>query len=284
MRSFAITLVTVFLGAMLLAPGTSHSAEKFGLLFSIEGKARLIDPAGKSFTLTRAKDILRPVMEGDTIEVAQGRIVLVSLRSNEGYEFPPDSAGQVRAGRLVTVKGRIGTKSGLTAPKPDEKPRGTLAGVVVRRAAHRCIFVRSPAGAAIIDLTPTLGWLSHCKETKKVTIEISAGKKVIYTAQTDTNSLKVPGSILQYGKTYRWAVKSSGLEEDSATFSILKQREAEDIRARIASSMLNRADTAERLSLIFYLNEKGLIEQAGDEMRMLKEDFPGNEYVSDIGK
>ncbi|MCX5811423.1 MAG: hypothetical protein NT178_02610 [Proteobacteria bacterium] len=273
------TLILILACMLTLIPGSSYSLDNFGMLFEIEGDVKVTDSTGKTSGLSRSKDLLRPIVEGDRIEVAKGKAIVVSAKKNKGYEFTSNSTGQVKGDKMLTIKGQINIKDGLHAPR--ESSPGTMGALVLRKDKSLCLGTLSPLNTAVIELAPELRWKNSCQGPKNVAIIVFDKEEVVYASKTDKDNLKIPNNILKYGNIYRWIVKSNRLEA-GGRFNIPEENEVNAIQKKLLSSRLNKDDTSQRLSLVFYLLAKNFMELAKDEITMLRNDFPDNEYFKNI--
>ncbi|MBI4823418.1 MAG: hypothetical protein HY805_04200 [Nitrospirae bacterium] len=274
-----ITLIVVF----LLMPLVAHGNEKFGMVFDIQGTVEVKTSDGRLIKLRKDRHVLYPIKDGDRINVmAGGRVVIVSIKGKQGYEILSNSSVEITEGRIRTIKGTVNIKEGFHAP--EEGAGGQIGAVVLRSSIKEpCIRTVSPVNTSILDLTPELVWRLDCKGIKKVSVRILTGKDVIFSRDTEVNSMKVPEGILKYGETYRWLVDGGPVGIFGGTFLIPEEQEVKNINEKIASLKAGK-DLSERLSYVFYLLGNGLNEHAKSEIELLEREFPENEYIRELKK
>ncbi len=276
--------IVMFLGAVLLycAGIYADAAERFGLVFDVQGDVEVRRPDGKVTKLKKAEHVLFPVSEGDRVKVARGKVVIVSVKDNKGYELAANTEGVVKDRRLVAVRGSIREIEGLNPP--GKGVSGSIGGIVLR-SIRPCVKAVSPVNTCILDVTPELMWENTCQGDKKVIVKIISGEQMIFHTESAANSLTVPSGMLQYGKEYRWIIDGGKDRNISGGgFTIVREDEAKDISQRIAFYRERGDDLSYRLSYIFYLLDKNLNEMAKGEIQKLKKDYPENAYIRETIK
>lgn len=278
MKKVILTVLFVFCGAVImLAAGQARAAQQAGYIFDIQGTAQLKSADGKTIVLKRNEHLLYAIKDGDRIKVEKGRVVVASLKESKGYEVSDNSEGIARLGKIVAVKGKIAELKGLHTP--GKTSPGSMGGFVVR-SVRPCIKALSPVSTAIIDPAPKLAWENKCPGDKKVTLKIISGDTVLFSAESEGSSLKIPEKVLAYDHEYRWIVDSGKVNNVSGgVFSLPSQAEAEDIGKKIAAFEERKQDLSFRLSYVFFLVDNNLNDLAREQVRALKTDFPDNEYL-----
>lgn len=272
-------LMIVF-AVLLLIPCLVYAEEKL-LLFDVQGDA-VIKSAGVATKLGKSH-LLKPVREGDRIEVGSGgKVLFVSTRTKRGYEVLADSVAEVRGGELKSVKGTVNIRYGLSAP--ESGPSGPIGAIVLRNTMMEpCIKAVAPVNTAVTTLTPVLKWNLLCTGAgKEVSIKVLDGRTVIFDATTDASSVAVPDGTLNYGVSYRWLVDGGPYGIIGGTFSIPEKEAIGQINEKISFYSHNSKDLAERLSFIAYLLDNRLNESASIEIDKLKNDFPDNEHLKEL--
>ncbi len=278
MKKLSVALLLIFCAAAVLAgAGEVSAAVQAGYIFDIEGTAQLRSADGKTITLKRSEHILYAVKEGDRISVRKGRVVVASLKESKGYEIGDNSEGLAKPGRMVAVRGKISELTGLYAPGGTSS--GSMGGFVVR-GVRPCIRAISPVSTTILDPAPVLSWENRCPGDRKVTVKIISGDTVVYSAESEGSSLKVPDKVLAYGNEYRWIVDSGKVNNVSGgVFSLPSDTEAEEFGRKIAAFKERKEDLSFRLSYVFFLVDNNLSDLARAEIKTLKADFPENEHL-----
>lgn len=281
MSKFNGALCVVGLLCALAFPFEGQASEKFGLIFDVQGNAVLSPRSGEQIVLAKGKDLLRPVFEGDSIEVKGiGSVLVVSDLTGKGYELGPDSIGVVEMGDMTTLKGNITTKDGFSAPRAGEK--GPL-GVIVLRSANQghCVKLLNPVGTAIENLTPVIQWQSSCKSGTTFVLKIMDGRQFIHEVAVGTaEKHSVLANVLQHDKTYRWMIETSG---DStfvgAAFSVVSASVSAEVNSKRIAYKSAPEDMARRLAYLLYIKHNYLNEDYAIEIGALKHDFPQSEFV-----
>lgn len=266
---------------LLLMPLIAYGSEKFGMVFDVRGSVEVKAVDGKTIRLRKDRHILYPIKEGDRINVmADGRVLIVSFKGKQGYEILPNSSVQISEGRIKTIKGTVNIKEGLHAP--EEGANGPIGAIVLRGVIKEpCIRTVSPVNTSILNLTPELIWRLDCKGIKKVSVRILVGREVIFSKDTEMNSMKVTEGVLKYGETYRWLVDGGSAGIIGGTFSIPEEQEVGNINEKIAF-LKTGGDLSQRLSYVFYLLENRLNEHAKAEIELLEREFPDNDYIREL--
>ncbi len=278
MKKLSRALLFIFCAAVVFAgAGKVSAAVQAGYIFDIQGTAELKSAEGRTITLKRSEHILYAVKEGDRISVQKGRVVIASLKESKGYEIGDNSEGLAKPGRMVAVRGKVSELTGLHAPSNGSS--GSMGGFVVR-GVRPCIRAISPVSTTILDPAPVLSWENRCPGDRKVTVKIISGDTVVFSAESEASSLKVPGKILSYGKEYRWIVDSGKVNNVSGgVFSLPSRAQAEELAGRMTAFTERRDDLSFRLSYVFFLIDNNLNELARAEVKSLKADFPDNEHL-----
>ena len=274
------------IAVLLLIPGLAFGAPKFGMVFDIEGTAVLTTARGKTITLNKARHLLKPIREGDKIEVSQGKVVIVSLKDKKGYEILANSIAQIKDKTVLTIKGTVTAKAGLRAPTGAAGgPIGSMVlGAIVLRSplSVPCISTVSPINSAILTLTPVLKWALNCKGAgTEVSVKVLAERKVIFETSTESTSVKVPDGVLEYGETYRWLVDGGPYGIMGGTFSVPEKDKITSITEDI-NHYKKQDDLSQRISYIFFLHNNRLNEYAAMETEKLQREFPENEYIREV--
>jgi len=278
MKKIYIIIIMIFCGSFILLGATqARAAGQAGYVFDVQGAAELKGTDGKTIKLKRSEHLLHAVKEGDRIKVGKGRVVIAVLKENKGYEIGDNSEGVAKEGRIVAVKGKVTELKGLHAP--GKATTGSMGGFVVR-SVKPCIRALSPVSTAIMDLTPELVWENKCPGDKRVAVKIISGDNVLFSAESEGSSLKVPGKILAYGGEYRWIVDSGKVNNVSGgVFSLPAEDEVKQINKKIDDFRQRRQDLSFRLSYVFFLVDNNLNELAREQIKALKADFPDNSYI-----
>ncbi len=269
---FILCAAAVFAGA-----GEVSAAARTGYIFDIKGTAELRSAEGKTIALKRSEHILYAVREGDRISVQKGRVVVASLKEGKGFEIGDNSEGLAKPGRIVAVRGKVSELTGLHTP--GSATPGSMGGFVVR-GVRPCIRAISPVSTTILDPAPILSWENRCPGDRKVTVKIISGDTVVYSAESEGSSLKVPDKVLSFGNEYRWIVDSGKVNNVSGgVFSLPSEAEAEEFSRKIAAFRERKEDLSFRLSCVFFLVDNNLNDMARAEIKTLKADFPDNENL-----
>ncbi len=270
-----IFICCVFLGSLMASD--INAAVQAGYIFDIQGTAQLLNAEGKKIVLKRGEHLLYAVKEGDRIKVEKGKVVVASLKDSKGYEIGSNSEALAKAGTIVAVKGSVSELKGLHAP--GKAGSGSIGGFVVR-GMKPCIRALSPVNTAIIETTPKLAWENKCSGDKNVTVKIIAGDSVLFSVQTRESSLAVPPNILGYNKEYRWIVDSGKVNNISGgVFSIPSAEEVQGLQKQIAQFEERKKDMSFHLSYVFFLIDNNLNDLARTEVKVLKNEYPDNEYL-----
>jgi len=269
---FILCAAAVFAGA-----GEVSAAARTGYIFDIKGTAELRSAEGKTIALKRSEHILYAVREGDRISVQKGRVVVASLKEGKGFEIGDNSEGLAKPGRIVAVRGKVSELTGLHTP--GSATPGSMGGFV-GRGVRPCIRAISPVSTTILDPAPILSWENRCPGDRKVTVKIISGDTVVYSAESEGSSLKVPDKVLAFGNEYRWIVDSGKINNVSGgVFSLPSEAEAEEFSRKIAAFRERKEDLSFRLSCVFFLVDNNLNDMARAEIKTLKADFPDNENL-----
>ncbi|OPY00871.1 MAG: hypothetical protein A4E60_02050 [Syntrophorhabdus sp. PtaB.Bin047] len=269
---FILCAAAVFAGA-----GEVSAAARTGYIFDIKGTAELRSAEGKTIALKRSEHILYAVREGDRISVQKGRVVVASLKEGKGFEIGDNSEGLAKPGRIVAVRGKVSELTGLHTP--GSATPGSMGGFVVR-GVRPCIRAISPVSTTILDPAPILSWENRCPGDRKVTVKIISGDTVVYSAESEGSSLKVPDKVLAFGNEYRWIVDSGKVNNVSGgVFSLPSEAEAQEFSRKIAAFRERKEDLSFRLSCVFFLVDNNLNDMARAEIKTLKADFPDNENL-----
>jgi hypothetical protein len=264
----------------MLYPLEIKAQERIGLVFDVQGNVEVRSHNGKVIKLKRSEHLLYPIKDGDRIRVAEGKLVVVSMTENNGYEMTSGTEGMVKGKKIIATIGKVREVKGLQPP--GEGTRGSIGGLVLR-GVKPCTRAIAPLNTALIDLTPELVWDNRCPGGKKVFVKVISGEEVVFTAETEQNSVKIPESILSYGKEYRWMVDSlKGY--DVGSFSIHDGNEVKKIKENIAYFKTRSNDIIYRLSYVFYLLDKNLNLLAKEEINNLNAEYPQNVYIQELVK
>ena len=274
----AVCLPVVFcISLVFFSAALAGAAEQIGYVFDVQGAAEFKGTDGKTIKLKRSEHLLQGVRNGDRIKVGKGRVVVAVIKENKGYEISDNSEGIAKEGRIVAVRGRVAELKGLHAP--GKATAGSIGGFVVR-SVKPCIRAISPVSTTIIDLMPELTWENKCPGDKKVTVKIISGDNVLFSAESEGSSLKVPGKVLAYGSEYRWIVDSGKANNVSGgVFSLPAEEEAKTIRAKIDQFQERKQDLSFRFSYVFFLVDNNLNDMAKAQIKVLKADFPDNNNI-----
>jgi len=281
MRKTCIALLFILCATVVVfGAGEVRAAGQAGYIFDIKGTAELKNSKGKTITLKRSEHILYAVREGDRIKVEKGRVVVASLKESKGYEIGDNSEGMAMLGRMVAVRGKVSELRGLHTPS--QTSSGSMGGFVVR-SVRPCIRATSPVSTTIIDPTPVLSWENKCPGDRKVTVKIISGDTVLFSAESEGSSLKVPEKVLAFGNEYRWIVDSGQVNNVSGgVFSLPSEAEAQEFSRKIATFRERKEDLSFRLSCVFFLIDNNLNDLARAEIKTLKADFPENEHIKKL--
>jgi len=281
MKKAAVVIFTVLFGFLLfLGAAKPCAARQAGYIFDVQGDAKLKTVDGKTFRLKRDEHLLHAIEEGDIIRVTKGKVVIAVLKENVGYEIRDNSEGIAKDGRIVAIRGKVSELEGLHAP--GRVATGSMGGFVVR-SVRPCIRAISPVSTTIIELTPELAWENKCPGDKTVTVRIMAGDTVLFSTQSENNSLTVPENVLAFGHKYRWVVDSGKAKNvSSGFFSVPSESEVKKIIKKIDQFREHRQDLSFRLSYVFFLIDNDLNEMAKEQVKALRSDFPGNRYITQV--
>lgn len=267
---------------LVLMPGVLYAAENFGIVFDIQGKAELRTAKGGVVALSKGKHILRPVVEGDRIDVADGKVLVVSVSDNRGYEIGSNSSAIVEKNSLKTLKGGVNVKDGYRIPS--QSSGGPIGAIVLRNiAAETCISIISPVNTAVLSATPELKWQLLCKGAGSgLTIKVLLERQVVFEAVTEGDSLRLPEGVLSYGQTYRWLVDGGPYGIVGGTFNIPDRDEVQRLTEKADYYKRQTNDISMRLSYLFFLASNRLNEMAAVEVEKLRKEFPDNEYMKGL--
>jgi len=278
-------LLSICMYFLLFVPEV-FAANKFGVIFELKGNVRIQNDHGLLLSLDQEKDILHSIKEGDRIEVfGEGKVVIVSSYSKNGYEIASNSAVIIKDNKLTTLHGSVRAIEGLHPPGDDKAKQGHKGiGAVVMRSSKKCIKIVSPVNTAILDISPDLTWQNSCRDNKKVSIKVLHDDMLVYETSTDATNIKIPAGILHYGMEYRWLVdggESGGTKRSG--FSIPDKQSLGELRDQVASySQLRDAGIAQRLSYLFFLREHDLNDLARSELEGLRKEYPQNNYLKEL--
>jgi hypothetical protein len=280
-----IAVLSVMFGFVSSAAGGGGGSvtlpRNFGFIFGIKGKVDLRAPRENPVRLNPEKDLLRVIKEGDKLRTNEdGKLVIVSLSKKMGYELMPDTLVRITAGSMSVIRGNVNKIEGLYFP--DNIPSmPEKAGVMVADfpLSDSCIRPLSPLGTSIITTTPTFTWENECFGDKKVTVQLIANKRVVYQGLTGDTYMKVPKDVLDYEQECTWLVNGGRNGLVGGVFSIISEVGIKEVLEKKYHKTQHKDDLYERISYIFYLKNRGLIEMANAEIKSLKEEFPANPYI-----
>jgi hypothetical protein len=282
MKKYVLTTIAVGLAVMLLVPGLSFAGKKFGIIFDVKGNVVMYDSKGNSQKLKRSRHILKPVSVGDRIEIdGAGRILIVSIDKKMGYELQSNSSAMIEAGGIKTLKGTIDEKEGFNVPLAGN--RGAIGATVLRSSMRKpCLRTIYPLNTTVETLTPKLKWEYSCKDKKSVFIKVIEGRKIIFEAKAEGQTINLPKNILKYGTTYRWLVDGGSKGIIGGAFSTIQEDTKKELDERSKQIAVYRKDMSERLSYIFFLLENDIKHLAQAEVESLQKDFPDNTFMKQM--
>ncbi len=207
----------------------------------------------------------------------KGRVVVASLKESKAMRSAT-TRKDCETGRMVAVRGKI-SEPRASMP-PGEAPHRGPWEALPCGGVRPCIKAISPVSTTILDPAPVLSWENRCPGDRKVTVKIISGDTVVYSAESEGSSLKVPDKVLAYGNEYRWIVDSGKVNNVSGgVFSLPSDTEAEEFGRKIAAFKERKEDLSFRLSYVFFLVDNNLSDLARAEIKTLKADFPENEHL-----
>ena len=281
MRIRAGVLVLIFAFTMAFMPAAAGAAERFGVIFDIQGNTTLEQADGKTITLSKSSHILRSVAMGEKITVkGQGRVLVVSTSSKKGYIVSSDSTAVVEADGMVALTGKVETQDGLNAPSGGAK--GAIGAIVLRssRPGHHCLKPVTPVDTAVIVASPRLQWENNCKGSPGVGIKVLKNRRIVFQkAVTDLDYIDIPADVLEDSASYRWLIDGGKEGLIGSTFSTLGAEVRKIIDENIQSYNSESASLPERLSHLFLLLDNDLNEMAETEIASLEKDFPNNPNI-----
>ncbi len=264
-----------------------QAANKFGKIYDIEGTVRFIPVGGKEEKITRDKDLLRGVAEGDIIEVrGAGRVVIASFADRRSYIIESDSIATMKQNEVKAIKGKVNIRQRSVYMGVGEALGSPMLGIVLR-GVQPCVRTVAPVNTVILTLTPELKWQNSCSGSPKVEVEVlrDIDDERVYSTVTEGGSIELPKGTLSYGMVYRWVVKGRGDYNVSlATIRIPLEEEARKIALGIADYKMKTHELPDRFSLVYYLMEKGLNQQAQTEIESLAKEFPENAHLEELLK
>lgn len=283
-----LQIALVLLVALLTSE--AGAAERFGRLYDISGDATLTRN-GKREPLTRGKDLLAPILEGDELSVKGiGRLLVVSTRGNTGYELLSGASAKIRNGRMERIGGKVTTLQGLLAVPSDKELKGA-PGALVMRGSRQCVKIISPQNENLIATSAELRWSTNCSEVESVKIEVredsphSLQERPLYAARTEHKPLQLPPGTLKHGTDYQWTIDAGpGLGKATAFFRVLDKKTSTDLVSRIGGMQYYGEDLSKQLSYIFFLQENGLHSIAEREISILKEQQGWNSHMNETLK
>jgi hypothetical protein len=279
-------VVAIFV--LVLICGDVYAAERFGRMYDITGNVTLLRN-GKREVLSRGKNLLAPVFEGDELSVsAGGRLLVVSGKDNKGYELLPGATARIIDSRLQKVAGTIKSFEGLHAAPSDKELKGN-PGVLVMRGSRQCIKIVSPQDENLIDTSVELLWSIKCKEVENVRIEVREDKpnslheKPIFVAKTSAGLVRLPSGSLKHGTDYQWTIDAGpGLGKSTAFFRVLDEAYSSELASKIGVFKGYDNDVSKQLSYIFFLKENGLHSLADKEIVKLKDKQEWNQFLIEV--
>ncbi|MFC1852832.1 hypothetical protein ACFL27_21755 [candidate division CSSED10-310 bacterium] len=260
--------------------------QKFGKIFDVQGQVVITTAKGDTIELKRDKHILFTVEEGDEIKTEKdGKILIVANKDGKGYYIMPSSVVSIKNNEL-DVEGTVEQKDGLNTfiPSDEGDIGGKIVGGIVYRSAARIKIIR-PTNTAILELTPELQWKVFRTVSQKFKLNIFSDDDVIYSAESETSSLRVPEGLLKYGQTYRWIV-DGGLATgiSGGVFFIPEKEKIAEFKQKIAQNKPQNGDLPQTLSYIFFLMNNKLNIEAEKEIKILLKEFPHNEYLKELAE
>ncbi|HWI40971.1 MAG TPA: hypothetical protein VNX25_05730 [Verrucomicrobiae bacterium] len=271
----------VGLAMTVLLAGNAAAAEKFGLVFDIQGNVEVRSADGKITRLEKEKHILYPVKEGDRLKTGAGagKMVVVALKDKTGYELPAGCEAVVEGAGVKALKGTVRTHRSLSVSSGS--PGGPIGAIVLRGTPPLPpVEAVAPADTAVLDPAPELRWAANCPTVKEMTLQLSEeGAEVLRTTVAGT-SFRVPTGVLREGKRYSWAVDAGSCGRGEAEFSVPPDRGA--LRAELEQRRAAAVQLPERLSLLFTMIDRGLRQEARVELEKLKTEFPENRYLREL--
>jgi hypothetical protein len=277
MRKKAIVIVVM----MLCVPALAFGAGKFGIIFDVKGDAMLTRADGKTVNLLRARHILLPVEEGDTLEVRSGRVLFVAVKGKEGYSLLSGSSVAIRGGEVKTLKGEVEVSKGYSVPTGVIKgPIGV--GIMRNVSRETCIAAISPVNTAVISTAPKLIWRNDCIESREVVVRVLEDRVVVFEKVSDSDSITLPTGVLKEDMTYRWTVDCGRDGIVGATFKTLGSEAVKTVSALVTKNKAGDSSLPERLTYLFLLKENNIRNLAESELARLKSDFPENEFIMQI--
>lgn len=242
------------------------------LIFDIAGDVQLAQ--GRTTTsLSSSKHLLMEVSSGDNITTkGNGRVVLVSMTTNDAFEIGANAVVAVGAKDLKATKGSFKLQKGYALPK--KQPR-LMAGVVMRGdQSQECLQVTKGANTAVHTLTPTLKWQNAC-DGNPVHFSLFADKGLVFEQEVSAGELALPQGLLQHGQRYVWLLETRKRDQvTAAAFRVISAEDAARVALLLDRPCCPRAEFAAQLSALFSLRDLGLVELAEERLAVLSREYP----------
>jgi len=274
-------LIIIGMGFILLAAGTA-SADDWRI-FGAQGTVQIAPKGADPVTINNDKSPMMKVTEGSTISVkGKGKVVVVSLKSRQGFEIGDNSTAQVDPTTIRAIKGSVSPKNSFAPPVGKE---GKMGGIVMRGAGNQsgCLKALSPINTNILNPAPELRWENRCSGVSRLSLTILSDENVVHATEVlSLSSYRVPENILKEGNRYLWMVDGgANFDMSSGVFMVTGGKEREEVvqRMKEAHSATNPED---RLAYIYFLSDRGFSEMAREEADRLRSAFPEASGLSEL--
>ncbi|PLX90863.1 MAG: hypothetical protein C0614_00180 [Desulfuromonas sp.] len=264
-------LTLLFLLCLLVA-----TADAAWLIFDVAGEVKLTHNT-KVVNLTMKKHLLKEVAAGDSLEAGgDGRVVLVSMASNDAFEIGGPAIINVGETALKAIKGTFDKRKGYALPKTKSN---LMAGVVMRGDADNpCLEILAGHNTAVNTLTPTLKWYNGC-DKGPLHFSLFADAGLLLEHETQFPETKVPEGLLHYGERYVWLIETpEGDNLAAASFTTLDEIQTGEVNRRLKQASTGQRDLAVRLSDLFFLRQNHLNDLADQEQASLGRDYPDVDF------
>lgn len=271
----------IITGLIVISAGTVLADD--WRIFGAQGTVLISSKNGEAITIKNDKSPMMRVADGSTIQVkGKGKVIVVSLKSRQGFEIGDDTTALVEPATIRSLKGSVTPRSGFAPPAGKD---GKMGGIVMRGAGNQrsCLKAISPVNTNILNSNPELRWDNHCSGLSRVNLTVLSDENVVHSAEiSSATSYRIPDNILKEGKRYLWMIDGgAGFDMTSGVFAVANPAEREEVQKR-QQAVNDVATPEERLLLIYFLHDKGFIEMAKGEGNKLRSVFPEALGLSDL--
>ena len=275
LMTHCLTLLSMFFGLVTAAEAT-------WLIFDVAGDVKLTHDT-KVVKLSMKKHLLKEIATGDSLEAGgDGRVVLVSMVSNDALEIQGPAIIEVGEAALKTVKGTVEKRKGYALPKTKSN---LMAGVVMRGDADTpCLEILAGHNTAVNTLTPTLKWDNGC-DNGPLRFGLFSDAGLLLEFETQSTETTVAAGLLNYGARYVWLIETAESDKlAAASFTTLDEAQTGEVNRRLKQSSTGQRDFAVRLSDLFFLRQKQLNDLADQEQASLGRDYPDVDFLILLGQ